>query len=326
MSIKYVTITCARDVELTKAQLSTCFLNKNVDVLDDEDDLDRELKLLSNGRKTFRWWMNQETFDADFYFFCDNDTWVFTDNVEKVCSTLDPNKPFLTNYSCAPWGCVNVSDKIFGINGYPQKTSEFFKEKTGYTITWHGGAGMLISRVMCKLIKGTLLTDKYYREMMEMLCKEQRVSDGADALYPFVLPQDLLMLRALSLTIAKHELKNNVRRLQALPLIDKKGKQNYFSDHPWCSYGTGFQERLNQSPKNWDKQKATCDLNPAFPTKCGTKELDAKRAVELSMIHEHSGFKNLHISDDFAALCALHRIKKPEMFEQLHSELKLHTS
>lgn len=312
MSVRYVTTTHKRS-SLIKAQLDTCLVHQDVDVLDDRDALDCELRLLSNGRKMLRWFVEQREF-APFTFVVDDDAWIFTKNVDRVCAQLDSSKPFMSLYRCAPWGNKGAMTRLWGNTEFPVKTQEFWRAKTGFTVTWHGGAGLLLTRKMAELVQEAILSDDMYKEAIDVLHSVTSTSQGADANWPWCLPQDLLMLRAFSLAVVNNGLAKDCVRSIESPALNKLKEP---SSHPWSSLGTNFPERLNQAATKLEtSQKCCADLNPAYPVLPGTKDtLDAKQAVALSLVTEPDDTRqNAHVLKAQANMLTLHRIKKAEQF------------
>jgi len=335
MQIAYVVITCDKGKELHQAQLDTCLKGQVVATLGDEDDLDRQLKLLSNGRKTLRWWLLNRTFESDWHFFVDDDTWVFTENLERVCSQLPNDVPRVFTYQCAPWGARHVMEGLFGTREFPQRAQEFMKAKTGVNVSWHGGAGLLMNKKMCELVRSCMVKDVFYKDAFKILRDVKDISAGQDALWAWMLPQDLLMPRALGLAVAASGLPKNevfksltapnlqaTKKLKSEQGVVTKIEVDMFpsSTHPWQTAGTGFQAKLGQ----WKKYREKCvaDFSPSYPVIPGTRcELDVVRAIELSRVHEPTGRKNAHIVDCDANLTTLHRVKKPQQMHALQEAM-----
>jgi len=320
--IEYVIITSDAGIELHDAQCHTCLYKQIVHTLGDEDDLDRQLKLLSSGRKTLRWWLTHKTF-ADWMFFCDDDTWIFVDNLENVCSHLSNDKPQIFTHTCSPWGAKHVMRDLFGYDQFPRRTQEMYNAIPGITFTgqgtsisWHGGAGLLMNKKACELTRCAMFQDEFYKEAFNVLCFVD-ISVGPDVLWPWMLPQDLIMPRALALAINLSGLKKcDVYKGIHAP-------QRIFSEtqHAWTSYGTNFPSRLGQSiDMHKTQHRCVADFNEAYCVKQNTKdEIDVEQAIKLSRVHEPTRRKNMHLVDDFASLCTMHRIKKPKMMYDLYA-------
>jgi hypothetical protein len=272
-------------------------------MLNDADDIDVRLKVMSTTRKWLKYFEKPNS--HDWLFFIDDDTWVNANNVKLLLSRL-PATPCVVYYRI---GMVTSKDanlwKAFGKGTNVDARAEALRKGPRF----NGGAGLLMNAAAFSQVQEVISTHEHYVQAYDVLHNDVNLSFDAQHMWPYTIAQDQVLCNALSVIQCE-------TRMISSQKIDKP------SDKPWC-HDTGIQKQ-----RNWihsKKLKCVADFNVFYPiTQDG--HIDYERCAAFSHVTEHQA-KVLHVLNDRATLCTWHHFEKPsDFYEMQHSVLKLHSN
>lgn len=316
MKITYVVITCRRNAPLLEAQVATCFRGQQVHVETDEDNLDARIGLGATGTKLLR--ALRRVKEPDWLFFVDDDCWVNCTALERACSLLLPEVPFIATVGC-PKTPLSVKDtggcrEVLGESAM-QEAQAWWSTMSGtprFSSFYCGGAGMLLSRGLFDEVQRTVAGIDEAVPGLSELCDRATRHEGPMA----AVPQDKLMSVIVNATRLRARVQQ--RLLRGLSLHDSTGRPRWAPPlNDWESAGTGL------TSGSWTREKRVCDINLTLPkTPSGTFDYSRAARLQTSNLTPRRGQNNQHIVPGHANLVSWHGFKRPEMYLEMQRTIE----